>query len=55
MIGGYAGNAVNGLGDGATIAGGGSFLYGANVISGAIVSYSTIGGGVNNRILGTGL
>ena len=53
VIGGYAANAVNGPGDGATIAGGGSFLYGANVISGAIVSYSTIGGGVNNRIMGT--
>jgi hypothetical protein len=54
VIGGYAGNAVNGPGDGATVAGGGSFLYGANVISGTNVSYSTIGGGVNNRILGTG-
>ncbi len=54
VIGGYAGNAINGYGDGATIAGGGSFLYGANVISGTNVSYSTIGGGVNNRISGAG-
>jgi len=52
VIGGYAGNAIKGSGDGATIAGGGSFLYGANVISGPNVSYSAIGGGVNNRILG---
>ncbi len=52
VIGGYAGNAVGGLGDGATIAGGGSSYWGANIITGTNVTWATIGGGVANRING---
>src|SRR5207253_1129054 len=52
IIGGYSGNRVGGSYDGATIAGGGSDFFGANVIDGANVTWSTIGGGVSNRILG---
>ena len=53
IIGGYSGNVVRGTFDGATIGGGGSNLFGGNVISGSNVSWSTIGGGVNNRIVGS--
>lgn len=51
IIGGYAGNIVDGFGSGSIIAGGGS-IYGANIISGANVVWSTIGGGFRNRING---
>ncbi len=50
LIGGYAGNTVNGVADGSIIAGGGSAIYGANIISGTSVGWSTIGGGFNNQI-----
>ncbi|MEI2672173.1 MAG: tail fiber domain-containing protein [Marmoricola sp.] len=50
IIGGYAGNAVSAGADGSVIAGGGSAVYGANIISGIKVGWSTIGGGYNNQI-----
>jgi hypothetical protein len=52
LIGGYAGNVVNGVSYGSTIAGGGSSVWGGNVISGTNVRWSTISGGVNNQISG---
>ena len=50
LIGGYAGNTVNGGGGGSTIAGGGNSTWGANIISGTSVTGSTISGGDNNQI-----
>ena len=49
LIGGYAGNTVNGVGGGSIIAGGGG-VSGANLISGTNVAWSTISGGTNNQI-----
>ncbi len=50
IIGGYSGNSIFPGAEGATIGGGGSPMYGANVISGTNVSYATIGGGGGNLI-----